>query len=105
VVRTAAPGEAITTLDGMKRALEPDMLVIADAKNPQAVAGVMGGADSEVGEGTTRILLESAVFKPASVRRTARKLGLVTEAAQHFQRGSDPEMARYAIDRASALMC
>ncbi len=105
VVRTAAPGEAITTLDGMKRALEPDMLVIADAKNPQAVAGVMGGADSEVGEGTTRILLESAVFKPASVRRTARKLGLVTEAAQHFQRGSDPEMARYAIDRAAALMC
>ncbi|HOC74391.1 MAG TPA: phenylalanine--tRNA ligase subunit beta, partial [Candidatus Hydrogenedentes bacterium] len=105
VVRTAAPGEAITTLDGMKRALEPDMLVIADAKNPQAVAGVMGGADSEVGDGTTRILLESAVFKPASVRRTARKLGLVTEAAQHFQRGSDPEMARYAIDRAAALMC
>lgn len=104
VVRNAAPGEAITTLDGEKRALDPEMLVIADARQPQAVAGVMGGADSEVGEGTTRILLESAWFNPVSVRRTARKLNLVTEAAQHFQRGADPEMVEYALNRAAALI-
>lgn len=104
VVRRAHPGETINTLDGVSRSLRPEMLVIADAQRPQAVAGVMGGADSEVGENTTTILLESAVFHPIAVRRTSRALGLVTEAAQHFQRGADPEMARYAIDRAAQLM-
>ena len=104
VVRRARPGEAITTLDGEKRALEEAMLVIGDAEKAQAVAGVMGGADSEVGEKTTRIFLESAVFAPSSIRRTARKLNLLTEAAQHFQRGADPDMAEYAINRAAMLM-
>ncbi len=104
VVRCARPGETIQTLDGENRALSEDMLVIADAAAPQAVAGVMGGEDSEVGEGTTRIFLESAYFNPISVRRTSRKLGLITEASQHFQRGADPEMAVYAINRAAALM-
>ncbi len=104
VVRRAGPGEGITTLDGEKRTLEEAMLVIADAKQPQAVAGVMGGADSEVGEKTSRIFLESAVFAPSSVRRTARRLNLLTEAAQHFQRGADPNMAVYAINRAAMLM-
>jgi phenylalanyl-tRNA synthetase beta chain len=104
VVRRARPSEGITTLDGEKRALEEAMLVIADANQPQAVAGVMGGADSEVGEKTTRIFLESAVFAPSSVRRTARRLNLLTEAAQHFQRGADPNMAVYAINRAAMLM-
>ncbi len=104
VVRRARPGEAITTLDGEQRALSEDMLVIADAVNAQAVAGVMGGGDSEVDEGTTTVFLESAYFKPASIRRTSRKLGLVTEASQHFQRGADPEMAVFAINRAADLM-
>jgi phenylalanyl-tRNA synthetase beta chain len=104
VVRTARAGETIRTLDGDLQTLNPEMLVIADAKNPVAVAGVMGGADSEVGEGTVNIFLESAWFLPASVRKTARTLGLNTEASQRFQRGADPVMARYAVDRAAALM-
>ncbi len=104
VVRTARPGENMRTLDGEERKLDETMLVIADAEKPQAVAGIMGGADSEVGEGTTRVFLESAVFHPVAVRRTARKLNLITEAAQHFQRGADPEMAVYALNRAAELM-
>ncbi|MDX9974589.1 MAG: phenylalanine--tRNA ligase subunit beta [FCB group bacterium] len=104
VVRTARAGETMKTLDGELRTLNPDMLVIADAKDPVAVAGVMGGLDSEVGETTTNLFLESAYFLPASVRKTARTLALVTEASQRFQRGADPVMARYAVDRAAALM-
>jgi phenylalanyl-tRNA synthetase beta chain len=104
VVRRARVGESATTLDGAPRPLEDDMLVIADARNPQAVAGVMGGADSEVGETTTMVFLESAYFKPASIRRTSKLLGMSTEASQHFQRGADPEMALYAINRAAMLM-
>lgn len=104
VVRRARQGESITTLDDEPRKLTEDMLVIADAKAPQAVAGIMGGADSEVDENTNRILLESAYFSPRSVRATARKLGLVSEAAQHFQRGADPEIVLYAINRAATLM-
>jgi phenylalanyl-tRNA synthetase beta chain len=80
------------------------MLVIADAEKPIAIAGVMGGAQSEVKETTRRVLLESAYFDPKSVRRTARALGMQTEASARFQRGADPEMARYAIDRAASMM-
>ncbi len=104
VVRRAAEGETMVTLDDEKRMLTPDMLVIADANRPQAVAGVMGGADSEVGESTTRVFLESAYFLPASIRKTSRQLGLISEASQHFQRGADPEMAVYAMERAAQLM-
>jgi phenylalanyl-tRNA synthetase beta chain len=104
VVRRAKAGEKITTLDDEERRLDAEMLVIAGASAPQAVAGVMGGADSEVSESTTRIFLESAYFKPASVRRTSRELGLISEASQHFQRGADPEMAVYAINRCAQLM-
>ena len=104
VVRTARAGETIKTIDGEVRPLTPAMLVIADANNPVAVAGVMGGFDSEVGEGSTSILLESAYFAPASVRSTARALGMTTEASQHFQRGADMAMVEYAIERAAALM-
>lgn len=104
VVRRAKQGESITTLDGESRPLTENMLVIADAKNPQAVAGIMGGADSEVDDNTKHILLESAYFNPRSVRATAKGLGLVTEAAQHFQRGADPEGVLYAINRAAMLM-
>ncbi len=104
VVRPARSGERLTTIDHEDRALNPDMLVIADAKAPVAIAGVMGGLDSEVGEATQSVFLESAVFNPISIRRTARALGMQTEASQRFQRGADPEMALYAINRAAALM-
>ncbi len=104
VVRRARAGERITTLDGEERVLQEDMLVIADAASPQAVAGIMGGADSEVDDNTRHIFLESAWFLPRSVRSTARRLGLLTEAAQHFQRGADIEMAVYALNRAAMLM-
>ena len=83
-VRTAKPGEQLRTLDGQMRTLSPDMLVIADADRAVAVAGVMGGADTEVTAGTTAIVLESAYFNPLSVRRTSRKLGLKTEASMRF---------------------
>ncbi|MBL7649432.1 MAG: phenylalanine--tRNA ligase subunit beta [Candidatus Hydrogenedentes bacterium] len=104
VVRRAKAGETINTLDGEKRNLAEDMLVIAEGKDPQCVAGVMGGADSEVDEGTTTIFLESAFFHPASVRKTSRGLALISESSQRFQRGADPEMAAYALDRAAQLM-
>jgi phenylalanyl-tRNA synthetase beta chain len=104
VARRARKDEKMTTLDGEARTLNEDMLVIADAKVPQAVAGIMGGGDSEVGETTTTILLESAVFNSASIRATSRGLGLISESSQRFQRGADPEMAQFAIDRAAMLM-
>ncbi len=91
VVRRAKPGEKITTIDGDERTLEDSMLVIADAKNPVAVAGVMGGLDSEVSEASTNILLESAYFDPPTTRRTSRKLGLSSEASYRFERGVDFE--------------
>ncbi len=104
VVRRAVDGETIRTIDEEDRALKPDMLIIADAKEPVAVAGVMGGHQSEVGEGTVNVFLESAYFNPVSIRQTARTLGMQTEASLRFQRGADPEMAEYAVDRAAGLM-
>jgi phenylalanyl-tRNA synthetase beta chain len=104
VVRRAGAGEKITTLDTQERTLTGEMLVIADAERSQCVAGVMGGAHSEVDTGTKRIFLESAYFAPASVRKTSRALNLISESSQRFQRGADPEMARYAIDRAAQLI-
>jgi phenylalanyl-tRNA synthetase beta chain len=103
-IRRARAGERLTTLDGAARALDPDMLVIADASRPQAVAGVMGGADSEVSSSTQAIVFESAYFKPASVRRTSKKLGLKTEASTRFERGADINAPVLAIQRAVALM-
>jgi len=104
VVRAAAEGEKLTTLDGVERELAPDDLVIADAKKPLVLAGVMGGADGEVGEGTTRVMLESAWFDPASVRRTARRHGLHTESSHRFERGADPGAIPHALDRAAKLL-
>ena len=105
VVRPAVSGEVITTIDGEERKLTPDMLVIADSFKPVAIAGVMGGANSEVEPATTTtVLLESAYFKPSSVRRTARQLGLSTEASYRFERGADPDIQLIAADRAAALM-
>jgi phenylalanyl-tRNA synthetase beta chain len=104
VVRRAAGGEKLRTLDGEERTLDEDTLLIADAEHAVALAGIMGGADSEIGEATSDVLLESAHFDPLSVRRTARRLGMHTEASHRFERGSDPEMAAVACDVAAALI-
>ena len=104
IVRPAEAGEKLMTLDGEERELDPSMLMIADAGGVIALAGIMGGADSEIHEGTTDVLLESAHFDALSVRRTARRLGMRTEASHRFERGCDPEMAAVACDRAAALI-
>jgi phenylalanyl-tRNA synthetase beta chain len=104
VVRTPRAGESIRTLDGQVRELAGDMLVIADGERPVAIAGVMGGADSEVTDGSTVIVLESAYFNPLSVRRTSRKLALKTEASMRFERGLDPRLPVTAMERACALL-
>ncbi|WP_243336531.1 phenylalanine--tRNA ligase subunit beta [Anaeromyxobacter soli] len=104
VVRTARPGEKIVTLDGKERALEPDDLLIADRDRGSALAGVMGGGDSEISAGTTRVLVESAWFAPSGIRRTSRRHGLKTEASYRFERGADPGMVIPALDRCAALI-
>ncbi len=104
VVRTAVPGEALTTLDGVTRTLADDMLVIADAAAAQAVAGVMGGGATEIGPTTRTIALESAYFEPTQVRRTRRRLNLSTEASYRFERGVDPGMPVRALRRAVELI-
>jgi len=101
------PGKQETefeTLDGTRRTLEPDMLMICDGKGPVAVAGVMGGLHSEVTDDTTDVLLESACFNPISIRRTARRLNLPSEASYRFERGVDPDIALAAMERAVQLM-
>jgi phenylalanyl-tRNA synthetase beta chain len=103
-VRTARPGETLRTLDGQVRELSPDMLVIADAERAAAIAGVMGGSDSEVTEATTTIVFESAYFNPRSVRRTSKNLALRTEASMRFERGADINMPAQAMARALALV-
>ncbi len=104
VVRRAAPGERLTTLDGVERALETGDLVIADGRGPVALAGVMGGEASEVTPATRTLLLESAFFAPAAVRRTSRRLALPSQAAYRFERRVDPAMVPEALDAAAALM-
>ena len=101
-VRPARPGETVRTLDGVERALGEDMLVIADAARAQALAGVMGGADSEVSSRTARVALESAWFDPISVRRTSRRLQLSTDASYRFERGADIDAPVRAMRRAHA---
>ena len=103
-VRTASAGESLKTLDGQVRELAPDMLVIADAERPVAIAGVMGGADSEMTGDTQVIVFESAYFNPLSVRRTSKRLGLKTEASTRFERGADPRLPVTAMERACALL-
>lgn len=103
-IRRAKKGERIHTLDGVERGLDADMLVIADGRRPQAVAGVMGGKDSEVGAPTRTVAFESACFQPASVRRTSKRLQLKTEASARFERGADIAMPVVALQRALALM-
>jgi len=103
-VRTARPGEVLLTLDGKQRELSPEMLVIADAERAVAIAGVMGGGDSEVTSDTRTIVFESAHFNALSVRRTSKALGLKTEASMRFERGTDPRLPLTAMERACALL-
>lgn len=104
VVRAAAENEAFTTLDNKERRLTAETLMICDGKKPVAVAGVMGGQNSEIQPGTTRVLLESACFNPISIRKTAKQLGLSTDASHRFERGVDPAGTVNALNRAAQLM-
>ena len=96
--------EKVHTLDGVERTLSVEDLVIADAERAVGLAGVMGGEDSEIAFRTRAVMLESAWFEPVGIRRTSKRHGLHTEASHRFERGADIEMARQAIDRASALI-
>ena len=104
IVRRAEAGERLETLDGEHRELDPEVLVIADESGPVALAGIMGGATTEVTEQTSNILIESAHFAPTVVRRGARNLGMHTDASHRFERGSDSEICLEAALRAAALM-
>jgi len=104
VVRRARKGERLETLDGTVRDLDDSMLLICDGEKPVAVGGVMGGADSEISDVSKTILLESAYFDASSIRRTARKLGLSTEASYRFERGGDPGLQVLALNRACSLI-
>ena len=104
VVRRAEPGEKLKTIDAAERELTPDMLVIADAEDPVALAGVMGGFDSEITDQTVDVLLESAYFHPPSIRKTSKALGLHTEASHRFERGTDLEGVIPSINRAAQLI-
>jgi phenylalanyl-tRNA synthetase beta chain len=105
VVRRARAGEKLKTLDGVERELDEQTLVIADATRAVAVAGVMGGEETEISDQTVDVLVESAYFDPQSVRRTSKLLGLQTEASYRFERGVDYEGVRRAQDRCVALIC
>lgn len=104
-ISPARDGEKFTTLDGVERTLVPGDLVIRDGQRSIGLAGVMGGLDTEVTDKTARVLLEAASFRPLLIRRTARRLGLHSEAAHRFERGVDPELAALASARAARLMC
>ncbi len=104
IVRRAKRGENLITLDGVERKLREDMLVIADAEKAVALAGIMGGEETQVDSFTKDILLESAYFNPSSIRQTSKKLGLGTEASFRFEKGVDPFGVKRALDRASLLI-
>ncbi len=104
IIRRARLGEVLKTLDGVDRELSPEMLVIADAERAAAIAGVMGGEETEISGATTDVLLESAYFNPLSVRRTSRALGLASEASYRFERGADYDGVVRAANRAARLI-
>ncbi len=104
VVRTARDGDRFTTLDGQERRLYDDTLMICDGEKPVAVAGVMGGLNSEIETTSTRVLIESARFNPVSIRRTAKRFNLGSDASYRFERGVDPEGCVRAMERAAHLM-
>lgn len=105
VVRRAKPGERIVTIDNKARILESETLVIADSESPIALAGIMGGINSEIDENSKVIILESANFNPLNIRQTSSKLGLRTEASIRFEKGLDPNLAEIALKRAFLLLC
>ncbi|MCC7370625.1 MAG: phenylalanine--tRNA ligase subunit beta [Chloroflexi bacterium] len=102
--RRAAPGERLVTLDDVERILDPEMLVIADAEKPVAVAGVMGGGPTEVSDTTRNVLLETANFLPATIRKTSSALRLPSEASRRYERGVDPGLALRASQRTVQLL-
>ena len=104
VVRRAGDGERIETLDHVERVLTPDTLLIADPRAPLGIAGVMGGAGSEVSAATTAVIVESAIFDPVSIRRTAQRFSLRSEASQRFERGQEWRLARLGADRTAQLL-
>ena len=104
IVRRALQGEELVTLDGIRRVLDPETLVIADSRVPVGLAGVMGGKDTEITAQTNRLFLEGASFNPLSIRMTARKMNLPSEASQRYEKGVDAEIAVYAQNRAVSLM-
>jgi phenylalanyl-tRNA synthetase beta chain len=104
IVRRARAGEMLKTLDGVERKLDPEDLIIADAVRPVGLAGIMGGLDSAISDGTKNILIESAWFDPASVRRTARRLGMHTDASHIFERGADWGATELACNRVAELI-
>lgn len=104
VVRDARANESFVTLDGKERILSKDDLLISDPVKGIAIAGVMGGVNSEVTDKTVNVLIESAYFQPQSIRKTSKKMGLYTEASKRFERGTDPNIVLKALDRAAMLM-
>jgi phenylalanyl-tRNA synthetase beta chain len=104
IVRPAREGEVIETLDHVRRELTPQTLLIADPRGPLGIAGVMGGADSEIGPETTAVIIESAVFDPVSIRRTAQRFGLRSEASLRFEKGQESRLARLGADRTAQLL-
>jgi phenylalanyl-tRNA synthetase beta chain len=104
VVRHAAAGERLTTLDGADRALDADDLLITDDSGPIGLAGVVGGASTEINDGTRAVLLEAAHWEPTGIARSVRRHKLPSEAAKRFERGTDPEMTVVALARAAALL-
>ena len=104
VVAAAAEGESFVTLDGQERLLTTSDLTIRDGEKGVALAGIMGGGNSEIGEGTTEVLLESAYFDPSAIRRTSKRLGIHTESSHRFERGTDVAGLTRALDRAASLI-
>lgn len=104
IVRQAKSGESLTTLDGTERTLGEDDIIIADASMPIGIAGVMGGLDSEITQGTTTVLLEGANFSSRHIRMTSKKFGLRTEASSRFEKGIDPNLCKMAVERACQLI-
>jgi phenylalanyl-tRNA synthetase beta chain len=104
VVQKAGKAMAFTTLDSKVHQLDPDMLMICDGQRPVALAGVMGGENSEISPDTTRVLIESACFNPVSIRRTAKRTGIASDASHRFERGVDPDGTVFALQRAMTLI-
>ena len=104
IVRRATPGERLTTLDHVERTLDPETLLIADDRGPLGIAGIMGGAESEVGDGTTEVIIESAIFDPITIRRSGQRYSLRSEASLRFEKGSEFRLARVGADRTARLI-